>query len=146
MATLWTKTMTQTPEISLKDNIAKMRIAEPEVHAIVAAELAVLRGGSTGISVFLESTLSRKIIYRHIIDAHFRGVDTGVSDLLELTGQSRQNVAFQIKEMKSMGLMTLKPCTDRRRRCVVPTEKLLEYWREYCLTLNDAPKNGGASY
>ena len=109
-------------------------------HAVVTAEMAVLRPGSGGISGFLESSLSRKIIYRHVMRSFYRDLDTGISDLIELTGQSRQNVAHQVKEMIDMGLIITAACPDRRKRCLKPTLALVAYWKEYCLGLMQMPK------
>jgi len=111
-------------------------------HAIVSAEMAVLRPGDGGISGFLESSLSRKIMYRHVIRSFYRDLDTGISDLIELTGQSRQNVAHQVKEMMDMGLMISAACPDRRKRCLKPTPALMDYWKSYCLGLMQMPKAG----
>lgn len=113
---------------------------EALLQAIVRGELAALRLGSNGISVFLESNLSRKIIYRQIIDSYYQNHETSVSDILEMTQQSRQSITQQVSEMTDMGLLTSEACKDRRRKCIKPTPKLLEYWQSYCLEIVNLPQ------
>lgn len=113
---------------------------EALVNAVATAELAVLTPTTSSDPYYLETSLARKLIYRNILNGYFRDAPYCVSDLVKLTGQSRQNIALHLNEMTDAGLVRQVSGEDKRTKLILPSQKLLEYWRSYCLALVNLPR------
>lgn len=108
-------------------------------NAVATAELAVLTPTTTEDPYYLETSLARKLIYRNILNGYFRNAPYCVSDLVKLTSQSRQNIAIHLNELTDAGLIELAAGEDKRTKMILPTERLLSYWRQYCQNLVKLP-------